>query len=60
MGTREKSEMKTMFISLMENSHFFCMRSELKHHDNFHEGSYDTLSFFIRDLMLLCSQFLQN
>ena len=43
MGTREKNNVH----SIHKEFTFFCMRSELKYHENFHEGSYDILLFVL-------------
>ena len=45
MGTREKNlKWKQHSFHLWT---FFCTRSELKYHENFHEGSYDILIFVL-------------
>ena len=49
----KKSQIKTTFISFIENSLFFRTRSELKDNENFHEDSYKIL--FVIDKECYCT-----
>ena len=47
MGTREKILNENNVHFIYREFTFFCTRSELKYHENFHEGSSDILLFVL-------------
>ena len=58
MGTREKILNENNVHFIYGEFAFFCTRSELKYHENFHARSYDTL-LFVLETECYCSH-LQN
>ena len=47
MGTRENFLNENNVHFIYRECIFFCTRTELKYHENFHEGSHDILSFVL-------------
>ena len=47
MGTHEKILNENNVHFNYGEFTFFCTRNELKYHENFHEGSHDTLLFVL-------------
>ena len=47
MGTREKNLNENNVHFIYREITFFCTRSELKYHENFHERSYGMLLFVL-------------